>query len=135
MASVSGHKGITSATLTARGRAGHSGYPWLGKSATEVLVRALHALLVEADLGGSERYGNTTVNVGVVRGGVAANVIAKEAHAELSIRVAAGNRTTGAALVQRRMREVVDRVDSEALSLECADGYGPVECDCEVDGE
>ncbi|KAK4124348.1 Zn-dependent exopeptidase [Parathielavia appendiculata] len=128
-----GHKGIASATVVATGKAGHSGYPWLGKSATAVLVRGLGRLL-DAELGSSERYGNTTVNVGVIEGGVAANVIAKEARARLAVRVAAGDRRTGAEIVGERMRRVLKEVDSEALTLEVGGGYGPVECECDVDG-
>ncbi|KAL2019355.1 hypothetical protein VTK56DRAFT_9735 [Thermocarpiscus australiensis] len=128
-----GHKGIATGTVAARGRAGHSGYPWLGKSATEVLVRALGRLL-DADLGSSERYGNTTVNVGLLRGGVAANVIPKEASAKLAVRVAVGNRTTGGEIVRGRLEEMLRETDEEALSLEWVTGYGPVECNCDVEG-
>ncbi|KAH6847131.1 hypothetical protein B0I37DRAFT_341121 [Chaetomium sp. MPI-CAGE-AT-0009] len=105
-----GHKGITTGTLTATGKAGHSGYPWLGRSATAGLVHALEALLA-ADLGSSERYGNTTVNVGVLEGGVAANVIAAEASARLAVRIAVGERRTGREVVEGRMRAVLEGVD------------------------
>lgn len=54
-----GHKGFFGCEVRARGRAGHSGYPWLGKSATEVLMRGLLAVL-DADLGSSEEFGDTT---------------------------------------------------------------------------
>ncbi|KAK4100428.1 Zn-dependent exopeptidase [Parathielavia hyrcaniae] len=128
-----GHKGIALAAVVATGKAGHSGYPWLGKSATAVLVRGLGGLL-DAELGSSERFGNTTVNVGVLEGGVAANVIAKEARARLAVRVALGDRRTGAEIVGGRMRSVLEEVDSEALRLEFGGGYGPVECECDVDG-
>jgi acetylornithine deacetylase len=129
-----GHKGITYATVLAQGKAGHSGYPWLGKSATAVLVKGLDKLL-DADLGQSERFGNTTVNVGVIEGGVANNVIAKEARARLAVRVAVGDQGTGHKIVGERMRSVLDGVDGEALSLEVGGGYGPVECECDVEGE
>jgi acetylornithine deacetylase len=129
-----GHKGIALGRVQAVGRAGHSGYPWLGKSAVGVLVRGLGALL-DADLGTSARFGNTTVNVGVVEGGVAANVIAKEASAQLAVRVAVGNRTTGLGIVRERMERVLREVDGEGLRLELDGGYGPVECECRVDGE
>ncbi|KAL2134450.1 hypothetical protein VTI74DRAFT_162 [Chaetomium olivicolor] len=128
-----GHKGIVGGTLTARGKAGHSGYPWQGKSATTLLVRALERLL-RADLGSSERYGNTTLNIGVLEGGVAANVIAKEARAKLAVRVAVGDRETGGELVERRMRRLVEEVDKEDLELEIAAASGPVECECDVEG-
>ncbi|EAQ83119.1 hypothetical protein CHGG_10937 [Chaetomium globosum CBS 148.51] len=75
-----GHKGITTALLTATGRAGHSGYPWLGRSATALLIHALEALLA-ADLGASERsweYHGTMWAVLERRGG-RRDVIAAEA--------------------------------------------------------
>ncbi|KAK3303091.1 uncharacterized protein B0T15DRAFT_263245 [Chaetomium strumarium] len=128
-----GHKGILGGSIFAKGKAGHSGYPWLGKSAISVLVRALDKLL-SADLGSSERYGNTTVNVGFIEGGVAANVIAKEAKARLAVRIAVGNQTTGGEIVAEGIRKVLRETDEEALGLELVAGYGPVECNCEVEG-
>jgi acetylornithine deacetylase/succinyl-diaminopimelate desuccinylase-like protein len=129
-----GHKGILGGSISAQGKAGHSGYPWLGKSAIAVLVRALDQLL-SADLGSSERYGNTTVNVGFIEGGVAANVIAKEARARLAVRIAVGNQTTGGEIVAEGIRKVLSETDEEALGLELVAGYGPVECNCDVEGE
>ena len=128
-----GHKGIAICTVHARGKAAHSGYPWLGKSATEVLMRALVKVL-DTDLGTSERYGNTTANVGMINGGVAMNVVAKDASAALSVRIAAGNQSTGHGLIKGRVQKILDEVDEEALSLECPGGYGPVECNCDVEG-
>ncbi|OAA61755.1 acetylornithine deacetylase [Niveomyces insectorum RCEF 264] len=117
-----GHKGILNCVVTARGRAGHSGYPWLGKSANAVLVRGLVAAL-DTDLGRSARFGNTTLNIGRVEGGVAANVIAAEATA-----------ATGHEVVRQRLEQALHGVDAEALDLACGQGYGVVECNCAVDG-
>ncbi|KAK5002064.1 hypothetical protein LTR28_011866, partial [Elasticomyces elasticus] len=56
-----GHKGNLGFTLHAKGKAAHSGYPWLGRSANEVLVKALAALMQVAEhLPSSEKYGSTT---------------------------------------------------------------------------
>ncbi|RKU39782.1 hypothetical protein DL546_000383 [Coniochaeta pulveracea] len=128
-----GHKGHASCTIRAKGKAGHSGYPWLGKSATEVLVRALVKVL-DTDLGSSEGFGNTTVNVGIIEGGVAANVIPEHASAKVAMRIAAGNQTTGWPMVRERLAKVLESVDAEALSMECGTGYGPIKCDCKVEG-
>ncbi|KAK4229285.1 hypothetical protein QBC38DRAFT_508401 [Podospora fimiseda] len=128
-----GHKGITHGLIKAKGKAGHSGYPQLGKSATEVLIRALNKVL-DTDLGTSERYGNTTVNIGLIEGGVAANVIPKDASAKLAIRVASGTQKGGAKEVEERIKKVLSQVDDEALSSEWRSGYGPVECVCELVG-
>ncbi|KAL8366717.1 hypothetical protein RB595_010530 [Gaeumannomyces hyphopodioides] len=130
-----GHKGLITCTATAEGQAGHSGYPWLGKSANEFLMRGLLAVL-DADLGSSDGFGNTTVNVGLMSGGVAANVIPKSAHASIVVRVAIGPQSDGHNIVRQRIESALQDIDSEALSLSCKDGngYGVVACNCDVEG-
>ncbi|KAI1336253.1 Zn-dependent exopeptidase [Xylariaceae sp. FL0016] len=128
-----GHKGFFGCDVTARGRAGHSGYPWLGKSATELLMRALVKAL-DADLGSSEEFGNTTINVGTLEGGVAANVIPERASAQIAGRVAIGPELEGGKIVADRLRDVLTSVDEEAFEIECRNGYGVVKCECDVDG-
>ena len=80
---ASGHKGITGVEIKAKGKAGHSGYPQLGKSANAMLIPALYALQ-NIQLPWSEKYGNTTLNIGRIEGGVAANVIAEDAKASIA---------------------------------------------------
>lgn len=128
-----GHKGALRCDVIAKGKAAHSGYPWLGKSATEVLSRAVVKVL-DTDLGSSERYGNTTINVGTIEGGVAANVVPAHAKAELMGRVAIEPHETGHEKVIARIEEILREVDGEALSLECLGGLGPTRCECDVDG-
>ncbi|KAK0648924.1 hypothetical protein B0T16DRAFT_325832 [Cercophora newfieldiana] len=128
-----GHKGITVGWIYAKGKAGHSGYPSQGKSATGVLTRAL-AKIMDADLGSSERYGNSTFNIGKLTGGVAANVIAKEAAAMISVRIAAGEFETGFEIVKERIEAILKETDEDALTLDLPYGYGPVKCDCDIDG-
>ncbi|KAL5596641.1 hypothetical protein BROUX41_006663 [Berkeleyomyces rouxiae] len=128
-----GHKGGLFCKLYAHGKAGHSGYPWLGKSANQALVLAL-AKIATVDLGSSDKYGNTTVNIGRIDGGVAANVIPDKAMADLGIRVAIGPTQTGGEIVKQRVLDVLASVDDE-LELVCSAGpYGVVECNCDVDG-
>ncbi|KAK7730608.1 hypothetical protein SLS53_008118 [Cytospora paraplurivora] len=128
-----GHKGGVLCEVHATGKAGHSGYPWLGKSANEVLMRGVLKVL-DTDLGSSEKYGNTTVNVGILEGGVALNVIPAHASASLMCRVALEPEETGHEPVVAKMKELLASVDEEALKLECSGGGGVVPCDCEVDG-
>lgn len=128
-----GHKGGMTCEVQAKGKAGHSGYPWLGKSANEVLMRGLLKML-DTDLGSSERYGNTTINVGKMEGGVALNVIPAHASASLMCRIALEPQESGHKAVMAKMEEVLASVDDEALSLECSTGGGVVACDCDVDG-
>lgn len=128
-----GHKGGLFCDITARGVPGHSGYPWLGKSANELMVRAL-AKILDADLGSSELFGNTTFNIGRFDGGVAANVIPEKAVVKFAGRVAIGPEDKGHEIVTKKIQRILDEVDDEAFDMDCTHGYGSVECNCEVDG-
>ncbi|KAH6675263.1 hypothetical protein F5X68DRAFT_39692 [Plectosphaerella plurivora] len=128
-----GHKGGVFCDLTARGVAGHSGYPWLGKSANELLVRAFYKIL-ETDLGSDERFGNTTFNIGRFDGGVAANVIPDHAATKIAARVAIGPEDKGGEIVKGRIEAILNSIDEEAFTLECSHGYGVVEANCDVEG-
>jgi acetylornithine deacetylase len=81
-----GTKGAMRLTLRVRGVAAHSAYPQLGSSATWELVRILAA--VDAlELPRDDVLGATTINLGVISGGVADNVLAPAAEARLMARL------------------------------------------------
>lgn len=82
-----GHKGIVLFDVEVFGQASHSGYPELGISATEILVPLL-AKLQALDLPQSDLLGPSTLNIGRIEAGVAANVVPAYAKATLAIRVA-----------------------------------------------
>ena len=129
-----GHKGGLFCDIRAKGVGGHSGYPWLGKSANELMIRALSKIL-DADLGSSERYGNTTVNIGRFDGGVASNVIPEDAFVGMAVRVAIGPEKTGGEVIEEKMKNILNDVDKDAFEFTCSNGYGFVACDCDVDGK
>jgi acetylornithine deacetylase len=83
---ASGCKGAQRLHVHVTGREAHSAYPQLGESAIERLVDLLTDLRAVA-LPSDPILGATTYNVGLVRGGNAANVIAGHAEAELLIRL------------------------------------------------
>ena len=80
-----GTKGAVRLTLRVRGVAAHSAYPHLGRSATRELARIL-AALDTVELPRDDVLGETTVNIGVISGGVADNVVAPLAEARLMAR-------------------------------------------------
>ena len=80
-----GSKGALYLDLRAGGRAAHSAYPELGDSAIERLLAAL-AGLAALGLPSDPVLGETTMNVGTIAGGRAANVVPDEARAEVMIR-------------------------------------------------
>lgn len=139
---AAGHKGNLAVLLTAKGKAAHSGYPWLGRSANEVLVTALAALMeLGQKLPESDKYGITTINIGKLQGGVASNVVAQDASANIAVRIANGTpayiheEITKAihAAIQPFLEEGMkpaDVIDVDRLTS----GYGPIDIDHDIPG-
>ncbi|KAG5926552.1 hypothetical protein E4U42_003175 [Claviceps africana] len=128
-----GHKGGLFCDIVAKGVPGHSGYPWLGKSANELMVRAM-AKVLDADLGSSDLYGNTTFNIGRFDGGVANNVIPERAKVKFAARVAIGPESSGHKFVKEKVERILEELDKDAFEMTCTHGYGFVESNCNVDG-
>jgi len=72
--------------LTASGTMAHSAYPELGESAIEKLLAALERLRA-VKLPSDPELGPTTVNIGILEGGRAPNVIPDHARAHLLYRL------------------------------------------------
>jgi acetylornithine deacetylase len=83
---ASGSKGSLRVRLRAEGRAAHSAYPEEGDSAVEKLLDVL-ADVRAAAWPRDEFFGETTCNIGTLRGGTRPNVVPAEAEAELQIRL------------------------------------------------
>jgi acetylornithine deacetylase len=134
---VCGHKGILGFRLNATGKAAHSGYPWLGASANDILVDALASLLdLRQHLPWSDKYGNTTMNFGRLTGGVAANVVAETASASIATRLAASTPTKVRKLITRALASATAAAKQAGgdLHVEWSEGYGPVDMSCDIQG-
>ena len=83
---ASGAKGSLRATIRIRGREAHSAYPHLGRSAIEPLLELLPTLQ-KLPLPSDPVLGETTVNIGTIKGGTEANVIPAHAEAEIMFRL------------------------------------------------
>jgi acetylornithine deacetylase len=79
-------KGALRVELTASGRMAHSAYPELGDSAIDKLIEALHRLRA-LRLPESPDVGPCTMNIGLIEGGRAPNVISDKARALLLFRL------------------------------------------------
>jgi len=111
-----GSKGSLRLKLLTEGRAAHSAYPENGESAIEKLLDVL------ADLRGlswprDEFFGETTCNIGTLRGGTRPNVIPAEAEAQLQIRLVT---PSGA------IKEIVERVAAGRARVEYMSAAEPV---------
>ncbi len=79
-------KGTLRVNVIAEGRMAHSAYPELGESAIDKLLEALRRLRA-MKLPVDEAMGPCTLNIGVIEGGRAPNVIPDQARAQLLFRL------------------------------------------------
>src|SRR5579862_1230766 len=118
-----GTKGALYLAVEADGRAAHSAYPELGDSAVDRLLAAL-ARLRAVPLPSAPVLGETTLNIGTLAGGRAANVVADRARAEVMVRTI-GDTTRlradlAAALAPARVAEVRE---TPAMRLRTLPGF------------
>lgn len=92
-------KGALRAEVRAHGTMAHSAYPELGDSAVHKLVRALDRVL-DLELPHVEGIGSSTLNVGIIEGGRAPNVIADAASAAVLVRLVGPSQETRKAIEQ-----------------------------------
>jgi acetylornithine deacetylase len=107
-----GTKGSLRLRISSQGRAGHSAYPEIGESAIEKLLDVLEGFR-KFDWPGDEFFGETTCNIGVIRGGTRPNVIPAEAEALLQIRLA----TRSENVITILERAAAGRANIEYLSV------------------
>lgn len=122
-----GTKGNLRVDVHVKGRMAHSAYPHLGESAIEKLLDIL-ADVRRMPLPSDETLGPSTLNIGVISGGCAANVIPEEAHAQLLFRTVSEN--GGVADLQPQVERLLrgrcefDVVrKTPALRMEALDGF------------
>ncbi|MCG8606149.1 M20/M25/M40 family metallo-hydrolase [bacterium] len=119
-----GHKGIVTLRLVANGKAVHSAYGHLGESA---ILKLLDVLQKVRDLEFDRHpvLGETTLNIGKLKGGVAPNVVSRDACAEISFRTT----SSSTAIIQAIEETVGDRAQveiitqSEPQTLFCLPGF------------
>ncbi|KAJ6110026.1 hypothetical protein N7486_002261 [Penicillium sp. IBT 16267x] len=139
---VAGHKGNLGFKIVAKGKAAHSGYPDLGKSAISAILPVLQYVDILQDLhpeeGGllrSEKFNASTLNIGVINGGQAANVLPAYAEAVVSVRLAAGTPDDTREIVQKAVESVTG--EDESVFVDFGDRKGgapPQHLDADVEG-
>jgi len=106
-----GSKGTFRLNIKTSGKAAHSAYPEMGESAIEKLLDILEDVR-HTKFPSDEFFGETTVNIGTIDGGMALNVIPPRAEAGLAIRL-----TTKREPIEDAINSLVrDRGEVEVLS-------------------
>lgn len=100
---ISASKGSMTVVARFEGRAAHSAYPHLGDSAILKLASAVRAVH-DTSWGSDPELGETTVNVGVVRGGEKPNIVPAWAEAEMIFRT-----TVDRSLIAASLEELLGR--------------------------
>ena len=102
-------KGTLRVEVTASGRMAHSAYPELGESAIDKLIEALTRLRA-MPLPSDPEIGPCTLNIGLIEGGRAPNVIPDYAHADLLYRLIGPS--------QELRRQILETAGSQ-VKVEC----------------
>lgn len=119
-----GSKGILRVDIQTRGRMAHSAYPHLGDSAIESLLDIL-ADLRRLPLPSDPVLGSSTLNIGVISGGRAANVIPDRAEAQVLIRTVSDARELRAEIERLLAGRCEYRFvrETPALRMDTLDGF------------
>ncbi len=102
-------RGVLRLRLRASGRAAHSSFPELGRSAIDTLIDALVALRAIA-LPSDPVLGRTHYTVGLISGGVAPNVVSPSAEAEVMFRTVSDAAEVRTAVAPLESRVAIEHV-------------------------
>jgi len=116
-------KGALRAVFTATGKMAHSAYPELGESAVHKLVEVM-ARVMALELPFEEDIGPSTLNIGLIQGGRAPNVIADHAEAQVLIRLVGDSASTRAAIEEcaKGLAEVKFTLEIPFVRLRAVEG-------------
>lgn len=132
---ASSMKGVLVFELSAEGRAGHSAYPESGYSALHQLILD-SAKILNFDWPRSEIFGDTTVNIGVLEGGVATNVFAAHAHLKgvmrLSCSTAEALANLSTLIHPKTTLKVLSRAEPRVLKTAPGFETAPVSFGCDI---
>lgn len=111
---VSGQKGLLTLKLICRGKSAHGSTPEKGVNAIELLIDNLKKLR-EINFDKNESIGENSLNVGIIKGGSAVNVVPDYAEATIEIR-----NTVNPEVILNQIKKELD------VEIEIVNSYEPV---------
>lgn len=117
-------KGLLRCEIQARGKLAHSAYPELGESAIEKLLDVLQDVR-KIRLPEDPLLGPSTMNIGVISGGRAPNVIPDAASAEIAVRLVGDGASLREAIIRAagNRAEVREVLSIPAIRFDKLDGF------------
>jgi acetylornithine deacetylase/succinyl-diaminopimelate desuccinylase family protein len=133
---VHAHKGTLWFEVETRGRAAHGSNPGLGRNAIEGMARALGAIREVVDLREKDArhplLGRASLNIGMIRGGTAINIVPDRCVAEIDHRTLPGDDHDGKLRAMRQALDALrDRGAIEEFDLRVIKDGHPFETDPE----
>lgn len=107
-----GSKGSLRMYVRTKGRAAHSAYPEEGESAIEKLLDILTDLR-KTELPNDEFFGETTMNIGLISGGLKTNIVPPNAEAGLHIRLVTDEKQ----VVEKLEKVIGERGELDVMSF------------------
>lgn len=122
---VVAQKGVLAGTIVIKGKPCHSGYPHLGTDANGFLVELAHALR-RIDFGSHPVFGDATLNLGMIRGGSAGNVVSPSAEIAFWIRTVRSSLSSREP-IERVVHETAQRFSGIEVGVEVQVVNDPLE--------
>jgi acetylornithine deacetylase len=122
---VVAQKGVFAGKISIQGKPCHSGYPELGVDANGFLIELGHALRA-ITFGSHPVFGISTLNLGMLRGGSAGNIISSSSELSFWVRTV-GPAESARAPIERTAREIADRFPGIEFDLQTQIVSDPIE--------
>ena len=122
---VVAQKGVFAGRIAIRGRSCHSGYPDLGLDANGFLIELGNALR-QIDFGSHPIFGASTLNLGMLKGGSAGNIISSSAELGFWVRTV-NPAESSREPIERALRETAQRFSGIEFELQTQVVSDPVE--------
>ena len=103
-------KGILHIRITCKGRAAHGSRPWKGKNAISLINKVLYELNSRYEMNNFEPNWNTTMNPGVISGGVSVNQVCDLASLEIDFRYP---ETTSIEAITKEVEDIAKKVGAD----------------------
>jgi succinyl-diaminopimelate desuccinylase len=103
-------KGVCQIRVVAKGKPAHASRPWQGKNALANIVKLVQKLLDDYEQYNLVEGWNTTMNIGVINGGISTNQVCAEAEVKLDFRYSESDSIEN---IKNKVEVLTNEIDGE----------------------